>query len=100
MYKYTHNICNCVRFLYNICIKSWICIIYVYYTGITYIYTYNSHIKKTCFPDAILFLDIKYNITWLNRTEPEPEMRFDEPKPNLTRSLVWFGSILAYTKTI
>ena len=59
-----------------------------------------------------LFLDIKYNITWLNRTEPEPrfdepnrtwtkvwwtepepEPRFDEPNPNLTRSSVRFGSI-------
>ena len=67
--------------------KSWIYIIYVHY------YTINLHIKKTRFPDAIvtLFLDIEYNITLLNRTEPE--LRFDEQNPNLTRSLVWFGSI-------
>ena len=29
----------------------------------------------------------------MNRTEPEPELRFDEPNPNLTRSSVQFGSI-------
>jgi len=35
-----------------------------------------------------LFLDIKYNITWLNRTEPEPELRFDEPNRTRTKPLL------------
>ena len=46
--------------------------------------------KNDFLTDAIvtLFLDIKYNITWLNRTEPEPELRFDEPNRTRTKPLL------------